>query len=192
MLVRVLVDGRHRRIREVALFHVADDPNHLLQRCFRLERQRHPPSDRIGVAPQELRGAAADEHHVGVGFRHVPPADQRYTHCLQVPGQDLPHGHGRLVAWQELRFSLVHDWLHRAALDRQAVDRRGGLDAWQRQDALQRRGEERGRLCGRFVPRFRQPDVHGQHVARVEASIHASQRDEAAEHDAGAHQQHHR
>jgi hypothetical protein len=138
----VLIDGRHRWLGELVGFHVADDADDGLQHAFLFERQRDAAADRILIAPEHLRGAAADEHDVRVRVRDVASAQQRHVQRLQVTGHDFSNADRRLITRQQLGRPFVDNRLNRPAGERQVVNRSSGLHAGDRTYPRERGVEE--------------------------------------------------
>ncbi len=61
---------------------------------------------------------------------------------LEIARRSLAYGHRRLIARQQFGGALMDDRLHRSALERQTVDRSGGLHAGDRAEARERGVEE--------------------------------------------------
>ena len=101
---------------------------------------------------------------------------------------------GRLFARLQLGAALDHDRLDRAAAgDRQRVDHAGALRRRAARARARAACRRSARICaGLRVARVGQADVHLQHAARIEAGVDVAQRVQAAQHHAGAHQQHQR
>ena len=191
-LVAELVDRGDRILREAGVTNVADHTDNRVHDRLRFERQRGAVADWIGIAPQQPGGGAADEHHVDITVREVAPAQQRQAHRTEVAWRDLADRDRRLILGEQFRAPVDHDRLLRAAGERERVDDGGGLHARQHSEALQRAVEECAGLRRRLVSSFGERYLEGQQVAGIEAGLDMAKRQQAAQHDAGAHQQHDR